>query len=157
MSFSEDGQVHYYAHKGVADLTAEDHLMSSFPYGERCTTFNNFFFNVANMDNGQTWSTPWVIDDPKIYVIPPLGQQVTQLYRIKKQPQKQQVTKNQHSSSRVRMVSARRRDDRQPRCSRCRSSSGQTHDSERRGLSLRAGVQPMADRALGVPRAAVSR
>jgi hypothetical protein len=98
MSFSQDGQVHYYAHKGIADLTSEDHLMSSYPYGERCTSFNNFFFNVANMDNGHTWSTPWVIDDPKIYVIPPLGQQVTQLYRVKKQPQKpqqkQQVTKN---------------------------------------------------------------
>jgi hypothetical protein len=98
MSFSEDGQIHYYAHKGVADLTAEDHLMSSYPYGERCTTFNNFFFNVANWDNGHTWSTPWVIDDPKVYVIPPLGQQVAQLYRVKKQPQKpqqkQQVAKN---------------------------------------------------------------
>ena len=94
MSFSDDGQVHYYAHKGVEELTAEDHLMSSFPYGERCTTFNNFFFNVANWDNGHTWSTPWVIDDPKIYVIPPPGQQVAQLYRVKKQPQKQQVTNN---------------------------------------------------------------
>jgi hypothetical protein len=94
MSFSEDGQVHYYAHKGVADLTAEDHLMSSFPYGERCTAFNNFFFNVANWDTGHTWSTPWVIDDPKVFVIPPAGQQVANLYRIKKQPQKQQVTKN---------------------------------------------------------------
>jgi hypothetical protein len=74
-------------------------LMSSYPYNERCTEFNNFFFNVANIDNGHTWSTPWVIDDPKIYVIPPLGQQVAQLYRIKKQPQKQQkqqVTKNQN-------------------------------------------------------------
>jgi hypothetical protein len=97
MSFSEDGQIHYYAHKGVADLTAEDHLMSSYPYNERCTAFNNFFFNVANWDNGRTWSTPWVIDDPKLYVIPPAGQQVAQLYKVKKQPQrqqKQQVTKN---------------------------------------------------------------
>jgi len=94
MSFSDDGQVHYYAHEGVADLTADDHLMSSYPYGERCTAFNNFFFNVANMDNGHTWSTPWVIDDPKVYVIPPPGQTVAQLYRVKKQPQRQQVTKN---------------------------------------------------------------
>jgi hypothetical protein len=94
MSFSEDGQIHYYAHKGVEDLTADDHLMSSYPYGERCTTFNNFFFNVANWDNGRTWSTPWVIDDPKVYVIPPPGQQVANLYRVKKQPQKTQVTKN---------------------------------------------------------------
>lgn len=98
MSFTEDGQVHYFAHKGVEDLTTEDHLMSSFPYGQRCTTFNNFFFNVANWDSGHTWSTPWVIDDPKVYVIPPAGQQVAQLYRVKKQPQQkskqQQVTKN---------------------------------------------------------------
>lgn len=94
ISFSEDGQIHYYAHKGVADLTKDDHLMSSYPYGERCLTLNNFFFNVANMDNGHTWSTPWVIDDPKVYVIPPLGQQVSQLYRVRKQPQRQQYTKN---------------------------------------------------------------
>jgi hypothetical protein len=35
-----------------------------------------------------------VIDDPKLYVIPPPGQTVANLYRVKKQPQKQQVTKN---------------------------------------------------------------
>ncbi len=94
MSFSDDGQIHYYAHQGVDELTADDHLMSSYPYGERCMTFNNFFFNVANWDNGHTWSTPWVIDDPKVYVIPPLGQNVANLYRVKKQPQRRQVTKN---------------------------------------------------------------
>jgi len=101
MSFSSDGQIHYYAHKGVADLTADDYLMSSFPYGERCITFDNFFFNVANWDNGHTWSTPWVIDDPKIYAIPPQGQTIAQLYRFRRQPQQQmrkrqqQVTSNQ--------------------------------------------------------------
>ena len=42
-------------------------------------TFNNFFFNVANWDNGRTWSTQWVIDDPKVFVIPPEGQTVAQL------------------------------------------------------------------------------
>jgi hypothetical protein len=99
ISFSEDGQIHYYAHAGIENLTKDDYLMSSFPYGERCISLNNFFFNVANMDNGRTWSTPWVIDDPKVYVVPPLGQQVAQLYRVKKQPQKpqqrqQQMTKN---------------------------------------------------------------
>lgn len=90
MSFTADGQIHYYAHQGVADLTADDFLMSSYPYGMKCLNFNNFFFNVANWDNGHTWSTPWVIDDPKIYVIPPDGQVVAQLYRIKKSPQKSQ-------------------------------------------------------------------
>jgi hypothetical protein len=95
MSFTSDGQVHYFAHKGVEDLTAEDHLMSSYPYGQKCMTFNNFFFNVANMDSGHTWSTPWVIDDPKVYVIPPPGQTVAQLYKIKAKPkQQQQITRN---------------------------------------------------------------
>ena len=53
MSFTPDGQIHYYASPGVDDLTAEDYLASYFPYGNRCMTFNNFFFNVANWDNGR--------------------------------------------------------------------------------------------------------
>ena len=68
MSFSADGQVHYYAHKGVADLTADDHFMSSFPYGEQlhdCSTTSSSTWPI--------WTTahvvdPWVIDDPKVYV-----------------------------------------------------------------------------------------
>jgi hypothetical protein len=96
MSFTSDGQVHYYASPGVDDLTADDYLLSSYPYGYRCQTFNNFFFNVANLDNGRSWSTNWVIDDPKIFVIPPEGQAVAQLYRVKKKPAtRQQVTQSQ--------------------------------------------------------------
>jgi hypothetical protein len=83
MSFTSDGQVHYYASPGVDDLTPDDFLMSSFPYNYRCLTFNNFFFNVANWDNGRTWSTPWTIDDPQVFVIPPMGQEVAQLYRVR--------------------------------------------------------------------------
>ena len=99
MSFATDGQIHYYAHQGVEDLTADDFLMSSYPYGMKCITLNNFFFNVANWDNGRTWSTPWVIDDPKVYAIPPQGQTIAQLYRVKKSPQQMkkqqpQITKN---------------------------------------------------------------
>jgi hypothetical protein len=90
MSFTSNGQVHYYASQGVDDLTSEDHIMSSFPYSMTCITMNNFFFNVANWDNGRTWSTPWVIDDPKVFVIPPPGQQVANLYRNKKKPQQKQ-------------------------------------------------------------------
>lgn len=81
MSFTPDGMVHYYAKEGIEDLTEEDHLMSSYAYSWRCLTFNNFFFNVANWDNGRSWSTPWVIDDPKIFVQPPAGQVVDNLYR----------------------------------------------------------------------------
>ncbi len=81
MSFTPDGQVHYYASPGVDDLTSDDFLVSYFPYGNRCVSFNNFFFNVANFDNGRSWSTKWVIDDPQIFVVPPQGQTVAQLYR----------------------------------------------------------------------------
>lgn len=83
MSFTLDGKIHYYASEGVDDLTADDYLTSSFPYNYKAMTFNNFFFNVANYDNGRSWSTPWVIDDPKIFVQPPNGMEVAQLYRKK--------------------------------------------------------------------------
>ena len=81
LAFTPDGQVHQYARQGVGNLTEEDHLYSSFPYGNKCLEFNNFFFNVANMDDGKTWSTPWVVDDPELYVIPPRGQSIQDLTR----------------------------------------------------------------------------
>ena len=70
MSFTPDGQVHYYARPGVDDLTADDYITSQFPYGYRCERFMTFFFNVCNGDDGRTWSTPWVIDDPKMFFVP---------------------------------------------------------------------------------------
>jgi hypothetical protein len=69
MSFTPDGQVHYYARPGVEDLTDSDYITSSFPYGQNAARLRNFFFNVCNGDDGKTWSTPFVIDDPKLYVI----------------------------------------------------------------------------------------
>lgn len=81
LSFTPDGQVHYYASEGVDDLTEADHLYSSFPYGSQCLYFDNFFINVANRDNGKSWSTSWVIDDPEIFVIPPEGRTLAQLIR----------------------------------------------------------------------------
>lgn len=69
MSVSPDGQCHYYAHAGVAELTASDHLYSAVPYMIRGTTFNTIFFNIVTNDDGQNWSTPWIIDDPKIYYV----------------------------------------------------------------------------------------
>jgi len=81
MSFTPDGQVHYYAREGVEDLTENDHLYSSFPYGSRCLYLDNIFFNVANWENGKNWSTPWVIDDPEFFVIPPEGKTVANLVR----------------------------------------------------------------------------
>ena len=79
LSFTPDGQVHYYASPGVDDLTEADHLYSNFPYGWECVYFDNFFVNVANWDNGKSWSTPWIIDDPEVFVIPPKGQTLAHL------------------------------------------------------------------------------
>jgi len=69
MSFTPDGRVHYYASPGVDDLKASDHIASSYPYGYRAEHFNTFFFNIVNQDNGRSWSTEWVIDDPELYLV----------------------------------------------------------------------------------------
>lgn len=71
MSFTPDGMVHFYASPGVDDLTEDDLITSQYPYGFRCERFRTFFFNVCNGDNGKTWSTSWVIDDPALYVVEP--------------------------------------------------------------------------------------
>ncbi|MBA4032742.1 MAG: hypothetical protein C0478_17885 [Planctomyces sp.] len=69
MSFTPDGQVHYYAKPGVDDLKTSDHLYSSFPYSYRCQQVNTYFFNIVNQDDGKTWSTRFIVDDPKIYAV----------------------------------------------------------------------------------------
>jgi hypothetical protein len=68
MSVTGDGQVHYYASPGVDNLTEADYITSHFPYGYKAEKFKTFFFNVCNRDDGRTWSTPWIIDDPTLYV-----------------------------------------------------------------------------------------
>ena len=83
MSFTADGRVHYYAREGVANLTSKDHLYSGFPYDYRCEQTSTYFFNIVNQDDGRTWSTRWIVDDPKVYVAtgsyrPPVQPQVAQ-------------------------------------------------------------------------------
>lgn len=68
LSFTPDGMVHYYAHPGVEELTEADYITSQFPYGYRCERFRTFFYNVVNGDDGKTWSTAWIVDDPKVYI-----------------------------------------------------------------------------------------
>jgi hypothetical protein len=68
MTITPDGQVHYYGHEGVEKLTAKDHLYSNFPYGYKCLETSTCFFNIVNQDDGRSWSTRWIIDDPKVYV-----------------------------------------------------------------------------------------
>ena len=68
ISMSADGRVHYFAKPGVEDLTEEDYITSQFPYGYRCERFRSFFYNVVNADNGKNWTTPFIVDDPKVFV-----------------------------------------------------------------------------------------
>jgi hypothetical protein len=69
MSFSPDGMVHYYASPGVDPLTAADHITSQYPYSYTARQFRTYFFDVCNLNDGRTWSTPFVIDDAKLYVV----------------------------------------------------------------------------------------
>jgi hypothetical protein len=69
MSFTPDGRIHYFAHAGIEDLTADDYLATRSPYGFRCERFNTMFFNVLCREDGRTWSTPWIIDDPTLYAV----------------------------------------------------------------------------------------
>jgi len=69
MTFTPDGMVHYYAKPGVGRLTAADRLTSTIPYGTKVENFNTIFFNIVNMDDGRTWSTEWIVDDPEIFVL----------------------------------------------------------------------------------------
>ncbi|MCS7467531.1 hypothetical protein NZK35_12835 [Stieleria sp. ICT_E10.1] len=76
MSVTPDGMVHYYASPGVDDLTEDDYITSQFPYGYRAERFRTFFYNVCSADDGQRWSTTFVVDDPKVYVLRPKGQRI---------------------------------------------------------------------------------
>ena len=69
ISVTGDGMVHYYAKPGVEDLTAEDHLSSQFPYSYSAQRFRTFFFDVCNKNDGKSWSTPFVIDDTRLYLV----------------------------------------------------------------------------------------
>lgn len=71
ISITPDGRVHYYAKPGVEDLTDQDHIASQTPYNYRAEYFKTFFFNVINGDDGKTWSTPIIIDDPTLFFISP--------------------------------------------------------------------------------------
>lgn len=69
MSVTPDGRVHYYARQGVENLTAANHLYSSYPYSYNAEMFATQFFNSVNMNDGRTWSTPFIIDDPAFYTL----------------------------------------------------------------------------------------
>ncbi len=69
LSVTPEGMVHYYAKPGVEDLTAADYITSQFPYGFSAQRLRTFFFDVCNRNDGKSWSTPFVIDDPAFYLV----------------------------------------------------------------------------------------
>ena len=75
MSVTPDGMVHYYASPGVEELTEDDYITSQLPYGYRAERFRTFFYNVCSADDGRRWSTTFIVDDPKVYLLRPKGQQ----------------------------------------------------------------------------------
>ena len=77
MSVTPDGMVHYYASPGSDDLTEEDYIASQFPYGYKAERFRTFFYNICSPDDGRTWSTSFVVDDPKVFVVRPVGKLAT--------------------------------------------------------------------------------
>ena len=89
MSVTPDARCHYYAHAGIADLTAADFLYSSLPYGIPGDHFNTIFFNVCSADNASSWSTPWIIDDPQVFY------SGKAMFTKPTQPQPQQAQKEQ--------------------------------------------------------------
>lgn len=67
MTCSPDGQVHFFARKGVEPLEPTDCLGSFWPYSYRAHSFQTFFYNIINQDDGRSVSTPWVVDDAMLY------------------------------------------------------------------------------------------
>ena len=47
--------------------TVQDCVGSYWCYGYRAQWFQTFFFNVINMDDGRSVSTPWIVDDAFLY------------------------------------------------------------------------------------------
>lgn len=83
MSVTPDGMVHYYASPGVDNLTEEDYVTSQFPYDYRCERFRTFFYNVCSADDGRRWSTAFIVDDPKVFVLRPSGRMATRNPKVR--------------------------------------------------------------------------
>ncbi|HEX6984503.1 MAG TPA: hypothetical protein VF170_03965 [Planctomycetaceae bacterium] len=69
MTVNPNGTVSYYVKPGVGDLTAADHIATTMPYGYQAQRFSSLFFNITSANDGRTWSTPFIVDDPAVYVV----------------------------------------------------------------------------------------
>lgn len=97
MTLTGDGMVHYYARPGVDKLTAEDYLTSQYPYSFRAERFRTFFFNICNRNDGRTWSTPILIDDPQLYLVN--SSRVENIVQRKTQAQRKATAKKSGATS----------------------------------------------------------
>ncbi len=97
MSFTPDGMVHYYASPGVDDLTSADYLTSQYPYSYRAQRFSTLFFDICNRDDGKTWSTPFVIDDTRLYLVN--AQRVNSIVIRKQENAARQAAKRQQQKT----------------------------------------------------------
>lgn len=69
MTANPNGSVSFFASPGIDNLTPADHIATTLPYNYRAERFSTIFFNITSANNGQTWSTPFIIDDPMVYVV----------------------------------------------------------------------------------------
>ncbi len=76
MSVTPDGACHFFAKDGINDLTREDCVGSYWCYNYRAHSFQTFFYNVINQDDGRNVSTPWIIDDACLYAATPPADKV---------------------------------------------------------------------------------
>lgn len=143
MSITPDGMVHYYASHGVDDLTAEDHLTSQFPYSFTALSFRTFFFNICNRNDGKSWSTPFLIDDPQLYlvnatrivsIIERKEQQQRKIAEAKKAREeriaKQREQARQRTEARKQELANRREKSRQQRINQQAKASGKSESGE---------------------------
>jgi len=113
MSVTGDGQIHYYAKQGVEDLTAADHISSQFPYSYSARSFRTFFFDACNRDDGQSWSTPFIIDDPQLYVVN--ASRVTANVQRKQQREAQRQARKEAQQAKKKAQQAKHKSQRQAR------------------------------------------
>lgn len=69
MTVNPNGTVSYYVRPGVENLRPQDHVATTMPYGYQAERFSSIFFNITSANDGQTWSTPFIVDDPAVYVL----------------------------------------------------------------------------------------
>ena len=67
MSCTPDGACHFFLRPGIEDLEAKDLVGSYWCYSYRAHSFQCFFYNVINQDDGRSIGTPWIIDDAMLY------------------------------------------------------------------------------------------